>query len=568
MAAAKSMSELPGWPALDAGDEPLPEQLTYSRAVWGKVHGVPSDYRWIAANPTFTPQDTGLERELLLGSEDAPHRSQLWRTLGEVHYAVHCYPSRAVDAAVRTKFLEKQVLAWRRLETVPAALGALLLLPRVGEWTDEIWWDRRSDPRFLESDFLVDITSEDSPPVLVSAAAIGEAIAAGIESLARCVPEDVLTELYASLVAGQRAIPLPGLKEPLAPRALAALLLPLPRRLADQLSLAGWPSSKRVEAESLSERWDVVLGDRSLKLKPTGPAATDAQHRQASSMARALLQGDPALLESDAAPLAGGPAAGDQAPVQVALWGPSAAGKTVLLAQLFLYIKTRSDGIDWEVFPSKESQEFLTQMREAMLGSNQFPVATAVGMPERVVYKFSNHKTGAKASLLVEDRAGRDYEKLEKDAQERMRSAAGLVLLFDPTRNRRQLEIEVRKTIVDVHVHSGSEGDRDPRPIAVCVSKADELISSPIDLKRATEDPDGFVRNHERVDPILVAVIEKYCDNYKLFPVSAAGLELRHGVVESPVFYDENLTPRIGRSGEPFNLMAPFAWVLDQVTGS
>ncbi|MEE8525311.1 MAG: hypothetical protein V3T72_15350 [Thermoanaerobaculia bacterium] len=264
-----------------------------------------------------------------------------------------------------------------------------------------------------------------------------------------------------------------------------------------------------------------------------------------------------------AGPQAAGPAVGDKPPVQLALWGPSAAGKTVLLAQLYLYM--RRTRVAWEIFPSDKSLDFIRQMRTQMHRQNFFPTATAVGTEERIVYHFRHRESGAKASLAVEDRAGVDFENLQPDAQERLRSAAGLVLLFDPTRNRTQLEIEVAQTLEDVHVSSGRDVGKDDRPIAACISKADVLISSAADLARARDDPDGFVR--ERVDSILVDVLERFCSNYRLFPVSAAGLRLRHGVVEPAVFYDENLTPRIGRSGRPFNLMAPFAWVLDRLTG-
>lgn len=249
--------------------------------------------------------------------------------------------------------------------------------------------------------------------------------------------------------------------------------------------------------------------------------------------------------------------------IQLALWGPSAAGKTVLLAQLYLYMKkTRAD---WEIFPDAGSLRFIREMRAQMHRQNRFPTATAVGTEERIVYHFRNRETGAKASLAVEDRAGVDFEDLQPDAQERLRSAQGLVLLFDPTRDRTQLEIEVAQTLEEVHVASGRDVDKDDRPIAVCISKADVLISSATDLARARSDPGGFVR--ERVDPVLVDVLERFCTDYQLFPVSAAGLRLRYGVVETTVFYDESLTPRIGRGGQPFNLMAPFAWVLDRLTG-
>ncbi len=565
-------TDIAAWPALDLLGQQLPSELPYQRAVWGKVHGAATDYRWIAATGSFAQGQQGVERQLVLGTEDAPHKSQHWRTTGGVHYALQCYPSRAVDAAGRSGLLEKQVLEWRREPAVPAVLGSLALLPWIADWTDEVWWPARGEPRLLESDFTLELDAATCPPVPVSAEAVARAIASGIEQLQQLVSVEVLGELYARLLSGQRGVPLGGLEAPLAPEALAALALPLPRKLADRLSLAGWLPSTRVDPAALADSWDLVAaGDPDLV--PAGDTAPDpGRLRRGLRMAKALFDRDPGRLDASAAKFVD---ASGEPPVQLALWGPSAAGKTVLLAQLYLYIEKAGSAEDapadrkvaaWKILPTRKSRKFIDKMRDQMYRKNLFPPPTAVGGSERIVYNFRNVETGVKAALAVEDRAGVDFESLQKDAQERLRQAEGLVLLFDPTRDRTQLEIEVARTLEEVHVESDRDGDLDDRPIAVCISKADVLIHSPSDLDRARSDPDGFVR--ERVDPILVDVLERFCSNYQLFPVSAAGVRVRHGVVEPTVFFDESLTPRIGRTGRPFNLMAPFAWALDQISGS
>ena len=97
-------------------------------------------------------------------------------------------------------------------------------------------------------------------------------------------------------------------------------------------------------------------------------------------------------------------------PVHVTLWGPSAAGKTVLLAQL--YIEAKDGDGDWGVFPTEESYEFIRQMRSSMAATNAFPDATAVGSVERIVYRFHHRLTGTEIVLEMEDRAGKDYEEL------------------------------------------------------------------------------------------------------------------------------------------------------------
>jgi hypothetical protein len=244
--------------------------------------------------------------------------------------------------------------------------------------------------------------------------------------------------------------------------------------------------------------------------------------------------------------------------LNLALWGPSAAGKTALLAQLF----DRPHG-DWDIFPTPECLPFIERMQPIVQSNNLFPPATTVGDHERIVYLFRHKKTRATATLHVEDRAGKESEEMNEESQRRLSSADGLVLLFDPLRDRQKLRSEVQVTLQRLHVISGRGAEKDPRPIAVCLSKADLMIHGPDDLRRAHEDPEGFVR--DRMEPGLAEWIERFCSNFRLFPVSAAGVRVRRGVVEPVVFYDELLRFRIGQGGTPVNLVEPFLWVFQEV---
>lgn len=552
------------WPALDLAGRPLRAELTCSRGVWGKAHGAATDYRWIAASPSFRFVHDGLERELNVGSEDEPRHAFFWRVVGEYAFAAVTYPSRARDAAGRGDFSEKQVLAWNRPADLPSALGALLLLPRTREWSDDVWWEERSRPGFSDPDFVLEIAGDE--PVPVTPEDVETAVERGIRELCGWLSEESLRELFAALLAGGRAVPTPRRESgPLPPEALAAVLLPFPRPLCDRLSLAGWLPSRRFDLDQLAGRWDLVAGARWSEAQ--GPAPTSNQREQAARIVEALNQRNPAVLKKKAVVGAASlpaPAVDDDS-IQIALWGPQAAGKTVLIAQLYLYIGEPKLGIDWEILPDETSLEFIKQMRLQMYRNNQFPKATLPGAANEIIYNFFNRTTGRRASMVVEDRAGVDYERLHPEAQERLRAAKGLVLLFDPTRVPAQLELEVAQTLEQVHVSRG-KGRKDERPIAVCVSKADVLVRTTADYDWAVHDGESFVR--DKVDDVLVRTLERFCTNYRLFPVSSAGLKLVHGVVEPTVFYDETLTPRLGRGGEPLNLMTPFAWVLDEVDRS
>ncbi len=278
------MKPLDSWPAL-RGD--LPVLAKSERGVWGKVHGAPSDFRWIGRSSDFASDRPDLPVQLNLGGEDIPARFTAWRSLGDYCYAVAGYPSRAIDAAGRRGFLEKQVLEWRRPPHVPAALGALLLLPRVASLTDDVWWERRSSDFWMDPDACLPLNVE---TLAVDDDEIGIAMERGRQQLRETVAPGVLTRLFDQLLSGRRPALLTGVQQPLSAEALAALLLPLPREIADRLSLAGWIPAERPSPTDLGKRWDVlaVAATHGVAFDP----ATEAQARR---MAEALLGFDAAL---------------------------------------------------------------------------------------------------------------------------------------------------------------------------------------------------------------------------------------------------------------------------------
>ncbi len=547
------------WPALhsDAGD--LPSSISCERGIWGKVHASPSDFRWIATTPGLSAPSRHFEHELPLGAEDAPVRATLWRVVGDICHAVALVPSGAHDASGRTGFVEKHILEWRRPSTVPAAAGALLLLPAVARFDAIDWSEPREEVQWSD-DGVAGL--DPVAPLLLS---IETALAEGLHALTKATTEEALAQFYASLLAGNRGVALAGMTEPLRPDAMAALLLPLPRDVADTLSIAGWlPSTRLADEDELRRCWNVVIGGTTNV--PAGPIAAPSaeQIAEAQAMARSIFTNrPPSRAKTTDTSASSGPKT-----VQLALWGPSAAGKTALLAKLFL----DANDDQWEVFPTEQSLKFIHSMRGRMKTSNQFPNATKAGQPEGIEYLFRNRGNGVIASLQLEDRAGLESEDLEDEARggsvslrRRLGAADGLVVLIDPTSDQTVLESRVSHAFDLLHVASGRGAEKDPRPIAVCVSKADLLIEQPDDFRKALECPDEFVR--ERVSPVLVNAIDRLCSNYRFFPLSAAGVRLRLGIIEPVVFIDEALEPRICPGGVPFNLMAPFTWLLNQLTG-
>lgn len=244
------------------------------------------------------------------------------------------------------------------------------------------------------------------------------------------------------------------------------------------------------------------------------------------------------------------------------LWGPSAAGKSMLVAQLFL--SQHEDRSGWEILPTKDSATFVSDMRRVIRGQNEFPKATLRGAAQPIRYRFRHGVTGTEAVLVVEDRAGGDWEAMDPDAHARLQKAKGIVLLFDPTRDRSQVEQEVLGTLERLYVDLGETG-KDPRPVAVCLSKADLLIRSPAEYTKACGADTMHAFAAGFLDAPVLKAFAKHCGCYRFFPISSAGLRLRWGQIEPFAFMDEELRWRLRSGGTPLNLMAPFAWLFDLV---
>ncbi len=247
-------------------------------------------------------------------------------------------------------------------------------------------------------------------------------------------------------------------------------------------------------------------------------------------------------------------------PRQICLWGPVSAGKTALLAQLVHAAPLATDS--WEVLPAAEAQDFVESTRHRMREQNRFPAATTAGGGLALAFHFRHRRLGSTATLAVEDRAGDDSQAFTP-LGETITRAEGLVMLLDSTYEPAVLEGFLLRTLERLSYARGAHSGRDPRPIAVCLSKADLYIQTPDDLASASAEPDAFVRR--RLDERCLAPLATYCERFQLFPVSAIGLRLRWGAIEPVVFVDESGTERLCPHTTPLNLLAPFTWVLDQL---
>jgi hypothetical protein len=83
------------------------------------------------------------------------------------------------------------------------------------------------------------------------------------------------------------------LREPLPAEAIAALLLPLPRDVADRISIAGWIPTSRPSIDDLAARWDVLV----LEPEHATPSVPITVSDEAGRLARTVLDHDPPRLE-------------------------------------------------------------------------------------------------------------------------------------------------------------------------------------------------------------------------------------------------------------------------------
>jgi len=330
------------WPALQC--QTRPASLDFERGVWGKAHGAPTDFRWLAISDAFAADRSDVHRQLNLGVEDVAASFPAWRSAGDRCYAVSAYPSRATDAAGRRGFLEKQVLEWRRSDTVPAALGALLLLPHVARMTDAVWWDRVAGERWSQTEVLRIDAAE---PLAVDEENLAATIERGRSALGEVFDERSLWQFYEQLLASARPAFLPGLQQPLPPEALAALLLPLPRDFADRISLTGWIPTSRPLFADLANRWDGVVTSP----QQITPPMTKPFDRRAEAMARQLLAGEPSVVAPPkaiavpAAPPAavievGSPRASNLRPERELALTPPPSGAAPMVVELYEFARS------------------------------------------------------------------------------------------------------------------------------------------------------------------------------------------------------------------------------------
>lgn len=512
------------WPALAGSRE---GNLEVSELRW-----LPGAAGWSGSTPLYGVDTWTRLLPVARWAQAAPAQSLAAWLGGSPSLAV------SVDVAENGSGASTRVFAWDRGLDLPAALGALFL--------PDLFLTRRP--------FWQDAAGPAEAP-LVRAIELGEIVrrtAAARSALLRLVDEASLAAAYAAVLAGRRAIPLQA-RAALPAEALGAFLLPLPLEVANRITIAGWyPGTFAAELVAWAEEWQVIATDQPEVLAM--PALERRFRERGRRLAAALVHGEP-LANSDVDG------------VGVALWGPSAAGKTALLAQLHLKTDQGSAGdflANWDSYPGDFATGiFFDQMRQRLTLENRFPAATSEADRQPLRYTFVERATGWKATLHLEDRAGIHSEKLETEMRQRLAAADGLVLLFDPLRPAGRLRTELLRTLEALQL---GRGEPDSRPIAFCLSKADALIHTAADWRLAREAPQDFVERYlELHESQVLPSLKQYCANLRCFPIAAAEMDVVEGVPESRIFFDEAMEPRLVPGGTCLHLRSPFVWIFEEL---
>ena len=243
------------WPALSCYSGGI-RSLIFERAIFGKVSGQRSDYRWIGRTQAFMGHTWDIHRRLSIGSEDEPRKTTLWYSDKEHDrcYAAFCYPSLARDANGRSGFLEKQILEWRKDKLTSTAVAALVLLREIGSKDAYESIAHADDPRWEDPNFCLTLPETRKE---YSKYDVESIIADGLGALRR-VEEDALVEFYASLEhrhSHNSSHIAPGTDSPaflridgsLTPEGLAVLLLPIEENKLASMSIAGGLPVRRVD---------------------------------------------------------------------------------------------------------------------------------------------------------------------------------------------------------------------------------------------------------------------------------------------------------------------------------
>lgn len=548
--------------------------LEYELGIWGKFQGTTKDYNFIANTNNFHMFASDYQERYYLGNLDQIDKSStfMWKLRGKAVSAASISLTQRKDDKNRRSTQTIVIQSSTGVDKIPAAIQALYLLPIVEEMqSDEHILNELVGIKNLEREKVTDTVLSIDPDyckaIHLSKEKIISAFQKGLEYVQRHYTETTLIDYYACLLEGGSSATLSQNKH-FPPNIVAVLLSFLPVNMANSFSIAERLPSSRYNNEKIINNWASILSDHNWphKLEELSPNVIEEARNIAAKLKNFSFITEQAIntLTSSAKNDDIKTVDENDKTTNITVWGPTASGKTVFLAQLFLE-GARFES-DWHVRPMTESAKaFMDGMRKKMRGQNLFPDGTTFEHTDDIELALINEKEGVSARLFMQDRAGGIYSAIGTEIVDILSSSVGLLLLFDPTRDEAVLEDEVWDTLSALQMKLSSDQNRIIQPVAVCLSKADDYIKTLADYRYAIEDPDSFVRSYAK--PKLIELLDKYCENYILFPISSVGMKIHSSYVEPVVFYDDKLDSRIipDDAVRSINLLEPFIWLIKNI---
>lgn len=249
--------------------------------------------------------------------------------------------------------------------------------------------------------------------------------------------------------------------------------------------------------------------------------------------------------------------------------GATGVGKTVYLSQLFDHLSYYLEHFGLTSTPSKEMNQFL--LHNKVLAGNPLPAGTCPNRVEQPLFVKVNDRKGKTEMLNFYCISGENCINLSHSYFKNViGNANGIILLIDPielTANANYTEQILSELILTLDRNNSID-----IPIAVCVSKSDELkgIIPDICFEEVKNKNKVFCSHDyniisqeicelfERVYPSLDKRLCVYFDKYNYFAISSLGENCK--IVSD----DDYEYPIITSESNPIRIEEPLGWMLKE----
>lgn len=566
---SKNFKQFLTLPAIKEWDTETIPLMSYEIALWGKNQDSSSDYKIIAASDAFNLKKADIFKMFYVGDADLSEGSSIfmWKPRSNRVHLASLSMSQRRDNDNRPTLQMVILTSNISTEEIPAPIQALMLLPLLKD----------KQKRFNNDKSLAEntISPSNHQDIQIKPESLLTAFQKGLECLHNNYNKHQITNFYGALLEGIPAYL--STKQKISEESVGVLLLFLDPIMANSFSIVEELPGSNFEKEKIKKNWAAILRKTTWQEenpKISGNIKHDVESLSSKLMSFKFSDSIKNKQEKSNSPKEALDISSkdDNSTIKLSLWGPPSAGKTVFVSQL--YWQGTDSSSDWDIrLLSEDSKQYMSQMYDTIQNKNKFPLGTNLGHDNKIEFLIINEKENIQANLFIEDRAGAHYSgeaeasdgnlKLEESIVEILKQSDGLIFLFDPSREKSILFSEVWNTMQTLQLELSGGRKKIQIPVAVCLTKADNEIDSLEKFNFALKDPDTFVREYAEIS--LIELLDKYCENYSLFPVSSVGIKVSEYLVEPIVFYDDALESRVVPNDETktINLLSPFVWLMN-----